>query len=366
MIALSYLQKVYYSRKRDLTVLHQSLVTDWDFAPTFGDAVASILANASYVAPQSNKLETFGWTPAVFMPSVNGDGQEGVWREGCHAMDEGLSLFIADLDNQHADRTMISIDEVEATLNGLGLSYLLYTSFSHKPGRHKVRIVCPVTRDLTPDEAFCIFLWFNTAFDRQLDGSIYDPGDFLYGPPLDADIRVNLAGEALDVEAYLAMSSALSDEDRGCVGRVERGQHRKATVEELAVTEAQWTIGDATEGVSIYNAHTFNPAWLPMLHQRYVGGSRHQTAMGLLTKAWIKSERQFTRGDLETLQREIDAEYGGYLRRTYGCEILEDDLRAVMKMVAAEVRREPTSQQDYDARLKRNIERITNKKKNAH
>ncbi len=334
-ITISYLRHVFFAKAEGVNKLHQSKITDWRAYETWPEFVEGFLDMAVYPAQPSNKFETYGWTPTLFASSENKKGEWGLWRDGDYAADT-LSLFVADMDNQHGDRTMVTIDELEATLKAMGLSYVLYTSFTHKPDHHKVRIVTPVTRDLTPDEAFSVFTVFNYLFGYQLDGSVYDLGDHLFGPPPHSDIRVELGGAALDVDAFLSEAEALPEEAKTFVKRAERHATREATPDELALMEAARNDPGIHQGVSIHNPHVFKPEWLAMLHDRYVGGSRNQSALGLLTKAWLKSGMTLSKGDLTHLQREMDMELGGYLTRTYGRHALERDVEAVMRVVGTQ------------------------------
>lgn len=335
MIAASYLRHVYLNEEKGHLTLAQSKITDTVFFDSWPEFVTDFLQNVTYPKPASHKFESYGWTPTIFAEGLNKYGKFGHWRRGANGGDE-LSLFIADMDNQFADRDMIDIDTLEAFLRHLGLSFVLYTSFSHKAEHHKVRIVTPVTRPLTPDEAFTVFTWLNHALDYQLDGSIYDQGDYLYGPPQGADVRMELSGQALDVNHYLTLADGLPQAAKDFVPRKDRQEGRDATPEEIAHAMALMADTEATEGVSLHNPATFNPAWLQLLDNRYCEGSRHQTVVGLLTKAWIKSKRTLTFGDLQTLQSQMDALLGGYLARQYGRAILADDIRSVMRVVPNE------------------------------
>lgn len=339
-ITVSYLRHMYFHRGKNRMDLHQSKITDWRAYDTWPEFVEGFLDLAVYPTEPSNKYETYGWTPTLFQSSANKHGEWGLWRDGDYVADT-LSLFIADLDNQHDDRTMVSIDAMEDTMRHLGLSYMLYTSYTHSPERHKVRIVCPVSRDITPDEAFRIFTWFNYAFDYQLDGSVYDPGDHLYGPPPTSDIRHSISGAPLDVDRFLALAEKLPEEAKTFVTRSEHRAARRATPEEIAQAERLIASLETTEGVTIRNPKVFRPEWLDLLHQRYRAGSRNQSVLGLLTKAWIKSNRSLTKGDLLTLQREMDAELGGYLARTYGRAAMERDVVSVMQVVPTEIPANP-------------------------
>lgn len=332
MISASYLKTIY---ERDgKRTLHRSKINSMKDYATWNAFVSEFLSDATYPNSPAHKEEAYGWTPTLFVESEReSDGQLGYWRKGEYAADK-LTLFVADLDNHHHDRQMIDIDTVEATLLALHLNFILYTSFSHKPERHKVRIVIPVTRDLTPDEAFNVFTFFNAAFEGQLDGSIYDPGDFLYGPPLDSDARCETGGDALDVDAYLKLAATLPPDPTG--PRARQSPNRAASEFERSETRRLAALETVADDVSINNPRIFNPEWLELLQQRYVGGSRHQTVLGLLTKAWLKSKRTLTKGELRALQSEMDTALGGYLRRTYGRTVLEGDLASVMRVVGHE------------------------------
>ena len=335
MIAASYLRNVYLDEAKGHLTLAQSKITETVFFDSWPEFVADFIQNVTYPAPASHKFESYGWTPTIFAEGLNKYGKHGHWRRAANGGDE-LTLFIADMDNQFGEREMIDIDTLEAFLRHLGLPFVLYTSFSHKAERHKVRIVTPVSRLLTPDEAFAVFTWFNHALDYQLDGSIYDQGDYLYGPPHGADVRTELSGQPLDVDRYLTLADGLSQAAKDFVPRKDRQEARDPTPEEIAHAKALMAVTDASEGVSINNPATFNPAWIKLLDDRYCEGSRHQTVLGLLTKAWIKSKRTLTFGDLQTLQNQMDALLGGYLVRQYGRAILNDDIKSVMRVVPAQ------------------------------
>lgn len=335
MISVSYLQSLF--QKDGKRILHRGKITSWDDYLSWDDFVSDFLDAATYPNSPTHKEEAFGWTPTLFRESEReSDGRWGHWRKGEHAADE-LTLFVADLDNHQPNHPMIDIDTVETALSSLNLNYILYTSFSHKPERHKVRIVIAVSRSLTPDEAFRVFTFFNAAFEFQLDGSIYDPGDFLYGPPLDSDTRCETNGDPLNVDVYLDLAARLPAHVQTFVPRNVRTAMRAPTPLEIAETKRLAAIDTVNGDVSIHNPRFFNPDWLDLLLQRYVGGSRHQTVLGLLTKAWVKSKRTLTRGELRTLQEEMDAVLGGYLRRTYGRSVLEGDLASVMRVVATDL-----------------------------
>lgn len=356
-ITASFLQSVYTHPVKGRT-LHRSKITDFGLYDTFPAFVDDFLTAATMPAPATNKGDAYGWAPTLFelRPDPRDASVIGE-RKGAYALDT-VSLFVADLDNQHDDRTMIDIATVETTLTNLGLSFLLYTSFSHTVERHKVRIVCPISRDMTTDEAFRVFLWFNAAFDRQLDGSVYDLGDFLYGPALASDIRVHLTGDPLEVDAFLMLHDQLSEGDRTCVPRSAGGVSRAVTVEDEAKAQAMAAITVVSSpDITITNPAIFNPAWFELLTNRYQGGSRSRTLRGLIAKVWVKSAGTLTIGDLWTLYRELDAHYGGYCLRAYGRTACGRDIRSAMAAVGTATVA-PTLATTTDQRIEKELARL--------
>lgn len=336
MIAVSYLRDIYFSKNLNRVTLQQARITETKFNDSWPDFVTDFLATATYPKPSSSKYECYGWTPTIFTEGENKKGEWGHWRLGQHGGDE-LSLFILDMDNQFPDRTMITIDQLEAFLRHLGLSFVLYTSFTHKPERHKVRVITPVTRHLTPDEAFKVFTWFNAALDFQLDGAIFDKGDFLYGPPLESDVRTELSGQPLDVDHYLTLADGLDDEAKTFVARGGGdGERYDPTPEQIAQAIKMAAITEPSDqDVSINNPKFFNPKWMELLADQYQGGSRSRTIRGLIAKAWVKSQGTLTKGDLWTLYHQLDAHYGGYCVRTYGRSATDRDITSAMEAVGS-------------------------------
>ena len=364
MIAVSYLRKTGWSDRDQAVTLKQSTITDTVFNETWPEFVEDFLKLAVYPKPSSNKFECYGWTPTLFEQGVNKYGQEGHWRLAAYGGDE-LSLFVGDMDNQFPTHTMITIDKLEAFLRHLGLSFVLYTSFTHKAERHKVRFVVPVTRYLTPDEAFKVFTWFNAALDYQLDGAIYDQADYLYGPPMESDIRVERNGATLDVDNYLALAESLDDQAKNFVKRGCGNNGQFATAEQIAHSLKMASMEEASrEDVSINNPAIFAPRWKVLLNDLYMGGSRSRTLRGLCAKAWVRSGSSLTKGDLWTLFREMDATLGGYCLKTYGFRECDRSIKSAMEAVGAAP--DPTRESEWKQKqqaLKAAFKRLRTKKK---
>lgn len=364
MIHVSYLKHLFNRRSDGARILHQSRVTEWKSYDDWSAFVTDFITTATYPAPPSNKYETYGWTPTLFEPTPidffdEAAGYEVV-RHGDNAASH-LSLFIADLDNHIEDRDRVTFEEVSRFLSTHGLSHLLYTSFSHTADKHKVRIVIPTDRDLTPEEAFGVFTVMNAALNFQLDGSIYDPGDHLYGPSVISRVHLH-DDKPLAVDAWLGLVDQLPAEAREFVVRAPKTERRQPTAAEIELTRAASRSNALTDGVSIHNPQCFNPAWFDDLSQLYVGGSRHQTVMGLLIRAWLKSQMTLTRADLETLQEELDAELGGYLRRTYGSTALAKDITSVMRTVSTNPQYDRPDRNSKQQQLAKEIARLNKRR----
>lgn len=110
------------------------------------------------------------------------------------------SMLTADIDN--ADPGFI-----ERFLKQCKYVACLYTTHSHTPSAPRVRIVVPLTRDVTPDEYQAIMRYFAAEWGIGLfDPCSYQPHQLMYWPttPVDGEYlfrRVN--GEWLDPDVFL-------------------------------------------------------------------------------------------------------------------------------------------------------------------
>src|SRR4051794_10067383 len=216
---VSYLRDV-YTAAGGTPVLHQAKVTGMVPYDSFRDFAEHFWDHCTFPRPQSHNQESYGFLPTLFVESAWTPKHNpskppvwGTWRRAEHSAHEITAMYL-DLDNPKGDRPYVSLDEVEATLKALGLSHLLYTSFSHTEGRPKVRAIMPISRAMDYETAFRVYLWFNAVLNEQLDGAIYDDADFLYGPPFQGTRRQWLEGGSIDVDAVLALVDELPDAAR--------------------------------------------------------------------------------------------------------------------------------------------------------
>lgn len=360
--AVAYLREM--MGPKDRRTLHQAQISyqaDYENFSTFAE---EFWRYASYGKPQGSKFETFSFSPTLYEESdwrpkskPDAPARFGTWRVG-EAAAEVLTVGYFDLDNHHSERSMVTLDEVEAILRELGLSFMLYTSYSHTPKKHKVRIIIPISREATWAEMFDVFARLNKMYDYQLDGSIYDPGDHLYGPTFAGERREWFGGGSLDVDAVLSL--ALSEEDHRYAQRGDERTiraRREWSPEEIQEYKLKIADESVTVDVTIENPKIFNPKWREDVETLYKGGSHRQTLLGVMSKVWIKSKGGLSLGDMKAVQREVDALWGYYCERIYGRASLDEDLRSAMTLIPSDANPSAT---DFKAQaIERNLKRFS-------
>lgn len=326
---VSYLRSIF--PLNGVKTLHQSKVTDCGLYDSFVGFVIGFRNLGVYPTTQETKFESYGWTPTLFEEGEY-KGKLGTWRRAEFATGE-LSLFYGDVDNNNEAFPAVSIDRIESLMKGLGVSYVLYTSFSHTPEKHKVRIVTPISRYVSYRESFKLHLFFNELLERQLDASIYDPSDYLYGPGPLAEIRVDTEGLSLDVDAVLAWVDGLDDIALAPLHQYDKKAKepaRQLTPEEVKVAVATMRDTSIRGDISLANPKVFNPEWMSELIGCANGGSHRQTLFSVLTKVYVKSEYTLTGSELRSIQLDMDAVMHLYCSRKYGKSALESDLKSVI------------------------------------
>lgn len=107
------------------------------------------------------------------------------------------------LDCDHADTGFIS-----RFLSGCKHTACLYTTHGHTPEAPRVRIIAPMTRDVTPDEFVAISRYFADEWGiDQFDECSYRPHQLMYWPTTPANgeyVFQCVDGAWLDPNAYLA------------------------------------------------------------------------------------------------------------------------------------------------------------------
>ena len=107
------------------------------------------------------------------------------------------------LDCDHADAGFI-----DRFVTGCRYAACLYTTHGHTPKAPRVRIIVPLTRDVTPDEFTAISRYFADEWGiDQFDECSYRPHQLMYWPTTPANgeyLFKRIDGAWLDPDAYLA------------------------------------------------------------------------------------------------------------------------------------------------------------------
>ncbi|WP_144440011.1 hypothetical protein [Methylobacterium sp. AMS5] len=307
-------------------------VTDVHDLLTFAALRDHVLNDLRYPHPQADKRETYGWVPTAYMPGERtftnpktgvSFSKFGCWRSGAAEADQ-LCLFVADVDNSDYGRPTVTMEEVATALDGLGCAYFMYTSFSHSPAKPKFRVVIDVDRDMTRPETLRVAIWLNwTAFGRQADLSIYDPGDFVFAPPNVSTTMEHLNAPPLSVDAALARQTLTQEHHPGswtAYVEVKQPKPPKEAPSPEQVTAMLQRRADRTirPDIGLDNPAVFNPAWADMYCNCIVGRSHWETMGALLGMVWAKTGGGLTYGELEHLFQGIDATDSGYFVRQHG------------------------------------------------
>ena len=107
------------------------------------------------------------------------------------------------LDCDHAD-----VDFVARFISGCKFAACLYTTHGHTPEVPRVRVIVPMSRDVTPDEFVAISRYFADEWGiDQFDECSYRPHQLMYWPTTPANgeyLCKRVEGAWLDPDAYLA------------------------------------------------------------------------------------------------------------------------------------------------------------------
>lgn len=81
------------------------------------------------------------------------------------------------------DKAEMSIDEIELALSlNIDCAFVAYSTFSHTPEHPKIRVVVPLSRDVTPDEYREVSRRFADRLDLTLDPCSFTPNQPMYLP----------------------------------------------------------------------------------------------------------------------------------------------------------------------------------------
>jgi hypothetical protein len=334
------LTHVYWHAERGQHVLDQARITESPEFSDFGALRSYVLDRLRYPSPQASKAETYSWVPTLYMPTINVERRHSYaegWRSA-EAEADDLSCLIGDIDNKNDERPHASEVEIAAGLGSLvagqtSIEHFTYTTYSSLAERRKFRLIVETDRNVSRTEQRDIFVLLNErAFGGQGDGSIYDPGDHLYGPPYNTGITVT-HGAPLPVDALLQMARDLRTERPELWVPFQRCAKtaRSVTPEELAAMKARMADRSArTEFRGIEDPGVFNPAWRDDYPNVVVQGSHYATMLSLLARVWRKTGGRLSYGEMQQVFDEIDALGGYYIARRYPTGKAREMLRFIM------------------------------------
>lgn len=313
-----------------------------------------VLGDLRYPYATADKLETYAWVPATYRASEQyrkgpaGPALErGFWRSG---EDEAprLCLMYADVDNKDDARPHMTEEGVRDGLAALcegPVRFFTYTTWSSQPGRRKFRIVYDTSRWLTRWEMRrCHVALDELVYGRQGDGSIYDPGDMVYGPPRLTEATWH-DGAPLDVDRLLDLEAALREAEPEAIAARYDPRPRAAAVarpfapltpeEEAAVRERIADASLRSGFAGIDDPSVFNPGWREEFAQTAVQGSHYATMLSLLGRTWRKTGGTLTFGEMLAVHDGIDATDAFYMRSKYGPEKAREMVGFVMSRPVA-------------------------------
>ena len=324
--------------------LNMGQISTYNVSNSFKQLCDNILVRLRYPIQQSQKSETYGYTLSCFEPTEKSfkrkDGRSfsrhGIWRNGDAEIDH-LSALYCDVDNANNNKPTISRAEVQTKLDHLGLSYFGYTTYTHSREHEKFRVIIDTDRPMTRSEMLRLAVYVDWhIFGHQSDMSIYDPGDFLFGPPHHCETFQALDGVPLNVDPTLAALGVLQKQEPSCWTRVFERQQPAQRVKPMRTVridlDAHHTGKAMRPDIGIDNPRVFNPAWETLYADRVCGG-HWETMRGLLGMIWTKTGGDLSFGELRHLVDQIDKTADGYLLRVHGEPKIVDLIAFIMSCV---------------------------------
>lgn len=326
--------------------LLQSKITD-ELVTDSQEDVADLFDLVLTPRQQSHKYDCysfvachFGHTDTTDTKFVNGACREvpvrGWLRKG-EAADDHLTLLSFDIDNADPDRRRLTDRDLDDAIAEIGWKGIGWHTFSSRPDHHKVRLVLFPSRPVTWAEHRAIWALLDHAvFARQSDGSIYDPGDHLYGPTPRGCWRVNWAGgRKVDVDHLLSIE--LPPE------ALERAKQAEARPRQKLTSADIERLNEALkkpphDRYRLDNPLCFDPVWRDDYSRRAVGGSHWGTMRSLLARIVYRHKRYYGYSDqmgfldLMALAQAIDATGGYYFLNKYGETALAELVALAMQV----------------------------------
>jgi len=99
--------------------------------------------------------------------------------------------IILDIDNKN--EVVNSFEDIKDKLKGI--NYFAYTTFNHTKERHKFRVIIPFIKAISPDFYSCVFEYFNSIFNNDIDNASNNANQFYFVPSYSEDNKNNHLSE---------------------------------------------------------------------------------------------------------------------------------------------------------------------------
>lgn len=120
-----------------------------------------------------------------------------------------LTLDIDDVDMSIDDLTFLLVTRIDS-------AFVAYSTFSHQPNKPRIRVIIPLSRNLTPDEYREFARDYGSSLDIPLDPCSFIPNQFMYMPTC-PDLSVAWSyvqdGDALPVPDTIAIAPVSDGDD---------------------------------------------------------------------------------------------------------------------------------------------------------
>jgi hypothetical protein len=302
--------------------LVQDRISECLTGDTFATAHRMIMGTAfKTVVDDKKKLNS--WSPCVYMDT---HPVYGYFVRNADSAEDDITVIVFDIDNKTG--TPIRYDDAIAVLDNLGVNFFSHTTFSHTAQKHCFRIIVEPSRNLTWEENAKIAAVLNgPVFNNQVDMSVNQKGRHFYGPAAVHRHDHQIGERPLDVDGFLSLYDDLPEGQR-----IVKPFEAYVPVYIPPIDPNRST--PRPNVITIGDNRLCSPQKLEQYDALYIGGSHHQSMYGTLKHVFNRARRNniaLEHSDMVTVFNELDARHGNYVSRNYGKEIIQQEIKKIMK-----------------------------------